>query len=136
MASALLGGILIGIATSLLLALNGRIAGISGIIGRLLVTRGDRAWRALFVAGLLVGGIVLRVAHPAAFPAEAARPIPLVALSGLLVGFGTRAANGCTSGHGVCGNSRFSLRSMVATATFIAAGMATVAIVRGLGWAG
>lgn len=123
---ALQGGALIGLSASLMLAFNGRVTGISGIVGGLLIPRsGDIAWRALFVAGLLVGGFIAMAISPAAFSRGVAAP-GVVALAGLLVGFGTRVGNGCTSGHGVCGISRLSPRSLAATVTFIATGAMTV----------
>lgn len=126
---ALLGGILIGLATSVLLLFNGRIAGISGIVSGLLIpTKGETAWRALFVAGLLLGGLLLLVVYPESLSAGAVRSPPSIAAAGLLVGFGTRLGSGCTSGHGVCGLSRLSVRSLVATVTFIVAGMVTVGV--------
>ncbi len=129
---ALLGGLLIGLATSSFLVLEGRIAGISGIVGGLLKpVPGDRAWRYLFVLGLLVGGAILRVTMPDVFGASVAQPGAIVA-AGLLVGFGTRLGSGCTSGHGVCGNSRLSVRSAIATVTFIVAGAVTVFVAKHL----
>jgi uncharacterized membrane protein YedE/YeeE len=123
----LAGGILIGLAASVLLLWSGRIAGISGIVGGLLrPKRGDVAWRAVFVAGLLAGGGLLALVHPAALDVRAPGSLLSVALAGLLVGYGTRLGSGCTSGHGVCGVSRLSRRSLVATITFIAAGALTV----------
>jgi uncharacterized membrane protein YedE/YeeE len=133
---ALLGGLLVGGASVGLLLANGRIAGISGITGGLLA-RPDRdtPWRASFLAGLLVGGVALRWADPAAFgPSPAGSPL-VVALAGLLVGFGARLGSGCTSGHGVCGISRRSARSLVATLTFMATAAAMVFAMRH-GWAG
>lgn len=128
---ALLGGLLIGTATSLMLAASGRIAGISGIVGQLLVPRvGDVAWRGVFIAGLLAGGFLLRLLAPASFPEVATRPLGWVVVAGLVVGFGTRLGSGCTSGHGVCGNSRLSPRSAVSTVTFIATGALTVLLWR------
>lgn len=127
---ALAGGALIGLSASLMLAFNGRVAGISGIVGGLVhPAPGDLGWRALFVGGLLFGGLLAALALPAAFPA-ARVSWATAALAGLLVGVGTRLANGCTSGHGVCGVSRLSLRSIAATATFIATGAVTVALTR------
>jgi uncharacterized protein len=130
--AAIAGGLLIGTAAAMLLLLNGRIAGISGIVGGLLRVRfGDTGWRAAFVAGLL--------AAPAAWAIVAPLPAiridagyPLLILAGLMVGVGTRYASGCTSGHGVCGLSRLSPRSLIATAAFMAAGFATVFVVRHL----
>jgi uncharacterized membrane protein YedE/YeeE len=132
MVAGLLGGVLIGLAAALMLFANGRVAGISGIVGNLLrPAPGDVLWRAMFVLGLIgTGAIALRLA-PGAFQAQA-RPLWLVGAAGLLVGFGTRLGSGCTSGHGVCGVSRFSPRSIAATATFTAAGAATVYVARHL----
>ena len=130
--ASLAGGLLVGLAAALLILFNGRIAGISGIVGGLLMPRrGDIGWRAAFVLGLL--------AAPAAWLAFAAAPQPHVAAAtpmlvaaGLLVGVGTRLGSGCTSGHGVCGIARGSRRSIVATATFMAAAFAVVFVVRHL----
>lgn len=128
--SALAGGILIGIAASILLALSGRVAGISGMLGGLLVrTRGDVAWRAWFLAGLLSVGVATALIAPERLGASP-RGLAGLAIAGLLVGVGTRLGNGCTSGHGVCGLSRLSARSLVATVTFIATGVVAVALVR------
>lgn len=128
---ALIGGILIGLAAALLLAFNGRIAGISGIFGgALLPEAGETRWRVFFLGGLLLGGFALRAFHPDAFRSEDVGGVPVVALAGLLVGFGTSLGSGCTSGHGVCGLSRFSIRSLVATLTFMATGALTVFVVR------
>lgn len=128
--ASLAGGILIGLAASLLLAASGRIAGVSGILGGLLERPpGDVGWRATFLAGLLAGGCFLRLLDPAAIGAPVASSGMLVA-AGLLVGFGTRLGNGCTSGHGVCGVSRLSPRSLAATAVFLTTGMLTTFVVR------
>ena len=130
---ALLGGLMIGLATSAFLVLEGRIAGITGIVGGLLKpVPGDRSWRYVFVLGLLVGGAVLRLAVPDVFGESVAPPNVTLVAAGLLVGFGTRLGSGCTSGHGVCGNSRLSVRSAVATATFIVAGAVTVFVAKHL----
>lgn len=119
---ALAGGALIGGAAALLFLTHGRIAGISGIVGSLLPSAAaDRGWRLAFVAGLLGAGVVGGQLAPAAVGASV-RAVPLVLLAGLLVGFGTRMGSGCTSGHGVCGLSRWSSRSMVAVATFMLTG--------------
>lgn len=128
---ALAGGALIGASASLLLAFNGRVLGVSGIVaGVVHPTVGDVAWRALFVAGLLLGGAAALVALPGSFAGASVGTGTAIA-AGLLVGVGTRLSNGCTSGHGVCGLSRLSARSLAATLTFIAAGALTVLIVRG-----
>ena len=131
----LLGGILIGLAASILLLFNGRIAGVSGIVGGLLgPERGENRWRVSFVAGLISGGLTLRTFHPAAMALVFDVPPVAVVLAGILVGVGTRLGNGCTSGHGVCGISRGSIRSVCATLTFMVAGSITVAVVRRLLW--
>lgn len=131
--SALAGGILIGVAASILLAFNGRIAGISGVVGELLVPGSPRkSWRLAFVAGLFTGGLLLLAFLPGSVVPHPARSLPAVAVAGLIVGFGTRMGNGCTSGHGVCGIPRGSVRSITATVTFIATGILTVALVNAL----
>jgi len=128
--SSLAGGMLIGLAAAMLVLLNGRVAGISGIVGGLLVPRGgDIGWRLAFVGGLLVA--------PAAMSFYDVNPridagFGTLAAAGLLVGIGTSYGSGCTSGHGVCGLSRLSPRSLVATLTFMGAGMATVLVTRHL----
>ena len=126
---ALLGGVLIGCAAGLFLILNGRIAGISGIVAGILVPKEGVPWRLAFVAGLLAGGLGLSLFYPAAFPSEVDSDKLKLIVAGLLVGVGTRLGGGCTSGHGVCGIPRMSGRSFVATLSFMAAGMATVFIV-------
>jgi len=130
--AALVGGLLIGLAAAIFVLFNGRIAGVSGIVGGLLrPRRGDIAWRVAFAAGLALAPFVYRTF--AALPATRidAGWLLLIA-AGALVGIGARYGSGCTSGHGVCGLSRFSLRSLVATLTFMGAGFATVFIVRHL----
>jgi len=123
---ALAGGALIGVSATLMLAFNGRVTGISGIAGGLVLpTAGDVQWRAIFVGGLILGGLVAMLVSPASFPAGPAG-VTTAALAGLLVGVGTRLGNGCTSGHGICGISRLAPRSLAATVTFIATGMLTV----------
>jgi hypothetical protein len=132
--ASLAGGMLIGLAAALLLVTHGKIAGISGVLGGLLQPRpGDIAWRAWFVGGLAGGGVLLALIWPGAFGVLADRSLAMVAVAGLLVGFGTRLGSGCTSGHGVCGLSRVSARSLVATITFMAAGVITVLLTRLLG---
>jgi len=119
--TSLAGGLLIGLAAAAMLVFNGRIAGISGITGGVLkADRGDTLWRALFVAGLLVGGFVYGLVAPNAFAITIDRSTGALVVAGLLVGFGTQMGNGCTSGHGICGLSRFSIRSLVAVVTFMA----------------
>lgn len=132
---ALAGGILIGLSASLLLLTHGRIAGISGIYGGLLRHQGtERLFRLAFLGGLLFAGGVLAVVAPYVFPAatSSSTPLAIVAVAGALVGYGTRLGGGCTSGHGVCGMSRLSARSLVATLTFIATGALTVFSMRHL----
>lgn len=123
----LLGGVLIGLAAILLLLWSGRIAGISGILAGLIKpVAGEVAWRAAFVAGLLAGGAALLVVDPGALEVRAPASLGVIALAGLCVGYGSRLGSGCTSGHGVCGVSRLSARSLVATATFMLTGALTV----------
>jgi uncharacterized membrane protein YedE/YeeE len=130
--TSLAGGVLIGIAAALFILLNGRVLGISGIVGGLLRPRkGDVSWRLFFIAGLLVAPTVWLLFHPAIVPRFDAG-WPVLAIAGLLVGWGTRHGSGCTSGHGVCGLSRLSPRSLVATLAFMGAGFATVAVTRHL----
>lgn len=130
--AALAGGALIGLAAALLVLLNGRIAGISGVLGGLpAALRGDRAWRVAFVAGLLAAPWGHALVAPWPVPTIEAGPLALV-VAGLLVGYGTRLGSGCTSGHGVCGLSRRSPRSLVATLVFMGAGFATVFVLRHL----
>jgi uncharacterized protein len=128
---ALLGGVFIGSAASLMLWLNGRVTGISGIISGLSRVASDNRWRLAFIAGLLAGGFCLRWLYPQTFGSATASHVQ-TAIAGVLVGVGTVMGSGCTSGHGVCGISRGSVRSIAATMTFIAIGMITVAIARGL----
>ena len=125
-----LGGVLIGLSATLMLLLHGRIAGISGIIGGGMEPRpGDVAWRALFLGGLVVGGTVTGVLWPSMLAVTVERSMAAVVLAGLLVGFGTRLGNGCTSGHGICGLTRFSKRSAIAVATFLTTGAITATVV-------
>ncbi|MEJ8848728.1 YeeE/YedE family protein [Variovorax rhizosphaerae] len=129
---ALAGGALIGLAAGMFALLNGRIAGISGIMGGLLrPARGDVGWRLAFLLGLVVAPLVFGL-FGAMAPVQVDIGFVGVAVAGLLVGIGTRYGSGCTSGHGVCGVSRFSPRSMVATLTFTAAGFVTVFAIRHL----
>lgn len=129
--ASLAGGALIGLSASLLLLFNGRIAGISGIFAGLLSPKaGEVAWRAAFIAGLVLGGLALFLVAPSYFAVSYDRTLPAVAVAGLLVGLGVRLASGCTSGHGVCGISRLSARSIIATLVFIATGAITVYAMR------
>jgi uncharacterized membrane protein YedE/YeeE len=124
--SALIGGLLIGGAAASLILLNGRIAGISGVLGGLLGAGwGDRGWRLAFIAGLVAAPVLARWSGHAV-PIRIDAGVGTLIVAGLLVGLGTRYAGGCTSGHGVCGLSRLSLRSLAATVCFIGAGMLTV----------
>ncbi len=128
--SALVGGVLIGLAAAWLILENGRVLGASGLIGGLIPPRaGDWPWRAEAILGLILVPFVARFLFETPSPAIAAAPATLI-VGGLLVGFGTRLANGCTSGHGVSGLARLSPRSLTATLTFMAAGFATVFVVR------
>lgn len=130
--SGLVGGLLIGLGVTLLLVLNGRIGGISGIVGGLLAFggRGELGWRAAFVAGLVLGALVYVLATGAASPVQVGASLPVVLAGGFLVGFGTRLGSGCTSGHGLCGLARFSRRSVIATAVFFGVAMLTVLLTR------
>ena len=130
MVHAIAGGALIGLAASLLLLLNGRVAGITGIVSGLW-TR-DAAWRALFVAGMVLGGLAVARLLPGVLDSTVHLPAAPLVAGGILVGFGTRLANGCTSGHGVCGIARLSPRSIAATLTFMSAGILTVFAMRHL----
>jgi len=131
--AALLGGGLIGLAASLFLVAHGRVCGISGIFAGLLRRNADVPWvRAAFVGGLLAGGVVLRIVAPASFDASWTPSVMLAIPAGLLVGFGTQLGGGCTSGHGICGLSGLSVRSLVATSVFMATGFATVFVARHL----
>lgn len=117
------GGVFIGLAAVLLMSLTGRIAGISGIAGGLVNGARDRGWRLAFIAGLLLGPGLFWLLTSSSGIGPPQVSTPWMILAGLLVGFGTRLGNGCTSGHGVCGTARLSARSMVATAVFVFAGM-------------
>lgn len=127
----LLGGVLIGVAVTLMLLFNGRVTGISGIINSAVVKpQKDSGWRWSFIAGLVFGGIILAGINVEFFTNTTGHSLVETAIAGVLVGFGTVMGSGCTSGHGVCGVSRLSIRSMIATATFIAAGLLTVTLVK------
>ena len=127
----LIGGSLIGLAAVLLLAINGRIAGVSGILGGLLVptVKGDRAWRAAFLFGLIAGAALYGVWR-GTLPLQLDVHGPVLVIAGVLVGIGTRLGSGCTSGHGVCGLARRSPRSLLATVSFMAVAILTVYLTR------
>ena len=130
----LMGGVLIGFSASLLLLLKGRIFGVSGILAGVLVPKaGDTAWRVAALSGLVCAGVILLVARPEAIAVSSDGSFWRYVAAGLLVGFGTQLGSGCTSGHGVCGISRLSPRSIVATITFIGTGMLMVALLRAIG---
>jgi uncharacterized membrane protein YedE/YeeE len=130
---ALLGGGLIGLAATALFLCTGRIAGVSGIVGGLVPPRtGETAWRALFVAGLVAGGLIVGALAPEPFSGLASTPHSRLIAAGFLVGFGASLGSGCTSGHGVCGVGRLSPRSIVATLTFMIAGALTLYVIRHL----
>lgn len=128
--ASLVGGILIGLSSLMVMAFSGRIAGISGIFGGLLVPGNDTLWRSAFVAGLVTAGAVALAVAPASVAFTIDRSVVAVIAAGLLVGFGTRLGSGCTSGHGICGISRFSPRSTVAVLTFMTTGAVTVYVVQ------
>ena len=126
-----IGGALIGLSAVMLMALMGRIAGISGIVGRLLPpVADDWGWRLAFVIGLVMAPLAVMAVTGGPIEQTVSDAVPLMAVAGVLVGYGSTLGNGCTSGHGVCGLSRLSARSMVATVTFLAVAMITVFVVR------
>ncbi|MBE9224366.1 YeeE/YedE family protein [Phormidium sp. LEGE 05292] len=128
--TALFGGVLIGSSATLLLAFNGRIAGISGMINGAITFSKQENWRWIFILGMLLGGIFYEyVLAPQPTPKSTFAPLAMI-IGGLLVGFGTRMGSGCTSGHGVCGLGRLSIRSLVAVLTFLTTAIVTVFIVR------
>lgn len=130
---ALIGGALIGLAATLLLWLNGRLAGVSGILWRLFFANpGDMLWRVLFLAGVVGGAAVYYAVYDDAPAARETFPVWLLIVAGFLVGYGTSLGNGCTSGHGVCGLGRLSLRSLVATMVFLLTAIVTTFVVRHL----
>lgn len=128
---ALIGGAIIGLSSILLLFTHGRIAGVSGMIkGSIISAQSDWAWRSSFVFGLIIMGLLLSLQKPELFPLNNNLNYWGIGLSGFLVGLGTYTGNGCTSGHGICGSSRFSIRSIVATVTFISTGMISVWVIK------
>ena len=125
------GGALIGLAAVLLMWLNGRVLGVSGLVGGILAFRSDdRLLRVMFLAGVVLAGLVGAALWPTTNPGAATSNVALLIVGGFVVGLGTRLGSGCTSGHGVCGLARLSLRSLVATCTFMAVAMVTVFVVR------
>ncbi len=129
--SAFSGGILIGLAAILMLLFTGRIAGISGIMGGLLSPKqAETLWRIAFLVGIVIGAFLFNLIRPDFYQPRAGFPVLLLVIGGLLVGFGTRMGNGCTSGHAVCGIARLSVRSIAATLTFMTSGFVTVFLIR------
>lgn len=127
--SAWMGGTLIAFSASLVLLFHGRIAGISGIFSAVISPgHGERRWQLFFVLGLLAGGVLLAASAPQTLAYVSDRPTWVLGVAGLLVGFGTRLGNGCTSGHGVCGIPRLSVRSLVAVMTFMTTGVLTAVL--------
>lgn len=131
--SSLLGGILIGLAATGMLLLNGRITGISGILSQAMFSSKERSWRVMFLLGLLTAGIGFHQWRGASANITVDASYIMLILAGLCVGFGTRLGSGCTSGHGICGLARCSKRSLVATLVFMATGMLTVWVILHLG---
>jgi uncharacterized membrane protein YedE/YeeE len=131
----LVGGVLIGLATSFFLWMKGRVFGVSGIFaGVLFPKKGDTAWRIFALLGFFSAGFLFQEIAPQMLGGEIQGAHSRYLLAGLLVGFGTQLGNGCTSGHGVCGISRLSPRSLIATLTFMSVGILTVAVIRSVGW--
>lgn len=128
--SSIIGGVLIGLSATLLLLFNGRIAGISGILGGLFLQPADRAWRFIFLVGMIASGFSYQWFYPGSFSEAPEMPLLLLIAGGLIVGFGTRMGSGCTSGHGICGIGRISTRSIVATCVFMGSGGVTVYIMK------
>jgi len=130
---AFVGGTLIGLASVLMLLFNGKILGVSGIVGGIFQKASkENTWRYLFLTGLLAGGGILRLILPSAFTFSLTRSVYALIAAGVLVGYGTRLGNGCTSGHGICGISRLSPRSTMATLTFMGFGAAVVFVINQL----
>lgn len=130
--SALAGGALIGLAAVLMMAFNGRISGISGMFHNAVSQADGRAWRLLFLLGLVLGGWLYTALFPGDISAREGFPVSLLVFGGFVVGFGTQLGSGCTSGHGVCGISRLSIRSIVATGVFMLTGFISAFILRHL----
>ena len=128
--NAIIGGALIGLSASLLLVINGHVAGISAIMATFLRPEGrELRWRSIFMAGLLVGGVILVMMSPDVIQVAQGRSVLDLIVAGIVVGFGVRMGNGCTSGHGVCGLARFSKRSLVATIAFMTTGFMTASAI-------
>jgi len=128
--SAFVGGILIGLAVIIFLVGNGRIAGISGIVDNLFFSKDNRIDNILFIVGVILGPIIYQVVTKSIIPFSITTSIPVIILGGIFVGVGTKIGSGCTSGHGICGISRFSIRSIVATLVFLTTGVLTVLVMR------
>ena len=128
--AAFVGGILIGLAVIIFLVGNGRIAGISGIVDNLFFSKDNRIDNILFIVGVILGPIIYQVVTKSIIPFSITNAIPVIVLGGIFVGAGTKIGSGCTSGHGICGISRFSIRSIVATLVFLTTGVLTVLVMR------
>jgi len=131
--SAFIGGILVGIAVILFFVSNGKLAGVSGIVNNVLTKSDNRTTNLLFLVGLILGPLIYMVFMQVTIPFTITSSVPVIICGGLLVGIGTKISSGCTSGHGVCGLSRFSIRSIVATVIFILAAMINVYIFKLIG---
>jgi len=131
--SAFIGGILVGIAVILFFVSNGKLAGVSGIVNNVLTKSDNRTTNLLFLVGLILGPLIYMVFMKVTIPFTITSSVPVIICGGLLVGIGTKISSGCTSGHGVCGLSRFSIRSIVATVIFILAAMINVYIFKLIG---
>lgn len=131
--SALVGGLVIGLSVTMVLLFFGRVTGISGIVYNVFImNKKDWYWRVAFTFGLIVGGLLLQIYYPSSLENSLNHSSLRVMLAGFLVGFGALLGNGCTSGHGVCGISRFSLRSIIATVVFMSSGVVTVYLLGGI----
>ena len=127
---AFVGGIIIGLAVIIFLVGNGRIAGISGIVDNLFFLKNNRLDNILFIVGVILGPIIYQVLTKSIIPFNITTSIPVIIIGGFFVGLGTKIGSGCTSGHGICGISRFSIRSIVATLVFLTTGVLTVLVMR------
>ena len=132
---ALIGGILIGLSVTVMLLFKGRVTWISGILyGFVSFQKNEWSWRGMFLLGLLAGGVLLKIFYPESLVNNLGSTTPAIIVAGFLVGFGTLLGNGCTSGHGVCGISRLSIRSILATITFMFMGIMATYVMRVLFW--